>query len=141
MRKNNLWTVLGTALLVILAGLLVACSDTAGGTTKKTEPYTATADDTGRKTMTLTPKAVERLGIQVAEITDGTVPYAAVLYGLNGETYVYANTGENTYLREDITVDRIEGNTAILSDGPPDGTLVVTVGGSELYGIDTGVGK
>jgi hypothetical protein len=141
MRKNNLWTVLGTVLLVVLAGLLVACSDTAGGTHKTIEPYSATEDDSGRKTMTLTPEAVERLGIQVVEITDGTVPYAAILYGLNGETYVYTNTEENTYLREEVTVERIEGDTAILSDSPPDGTLVVTVGGSELYGIDTGVGK
>jgi hypothetical protein len=141
MRKNNLWTVLGTLLLVILAGLLVACSNTAGGTTKPVEPYTATEDDSGLKTMTLTEKAVERLNIQVVAIANDSVPYAAVLYGLNGETYVYTNPEPLTYVRADIVVDRIEGDAAILSDGPPEGTMVVTIGGSELYGIDTGVGK
>jgi len=44
------------------------------------------------------------------------------------------------FVRHAITVDRIEADRAVLSAGPPIGTLVVTVGVAELWGIETGVG-
>lgn len=69
------------------------------------------------------------------------VPYAAVIYGLNGEAWVYVSPEPLTYHREPVTIDYIEGDTAVLVDGPPVGTEVVTVGVAELYGTDTGVGK
>jgi hypothetical protein len=72
------------------------------------------------------------------------VPYSAVIYGLNGETWAYVrNPGEGslTFVRAPITVDHVEGGLAFLSDGPPVGTEVVTVGAALLYGADTGVGK
>jgi hypothetical protein len=89
------------------------------------------------------------LGVETAPIheeqMDGTerlvVPYAAVIYGLNGETWVYTNIEPLTFRRESITVDYIEGDMAVLLDGPPAGTEVVTVAVAELYGADTGVGQ
>lgn len=85
-------------------------------------------------------------------LTDGTggetadpgqvkvVPYAAVIYGLNGETWVYSNPEPLVYVREPITVDYIEGDLVVLSEGPPAGSAVVTVGGAELFGAESGVG-
>ena len=69
------------------------------------------------------------------------IPYSAVIYGLNGETWVYTNPEPLTFVRQPITVDHIEGGLAYLSDGPPLGSDVVMVGVAELYGADTGVGK
>jgi multidrug efflux pump subunit AcrA (membrane-fusion protein) len=69
------------------------------------------------------------------------IPYSAVIYGLNGETWTYINPEPLTFMRQPITVDRIEGGLAYLSDAPPVGTPVVTVGAQLLYGADTGVGK
>jgi hypothetical protein len=69
------------------------------------------------------------------------IPYSAVVYGLHGETWTYTNPEPLTYIRHPITVDHIEGGQAFLSDGPPAGTSVVTVGAQMLYGADTGVGK
>lgn len=69
------------------------------------------------------------------------IPYSAVIYGLNGETWAYINPEPLTYVRHPITVDYIEGGQAFLLDGPPLGTPVVTVGAALLYGADTGVGK
>ncbi|MGB3712968.1 MAG: hypothetical protein WA996_00915 [Candidatus Promineifilaceae bacterium] len=69
------------------------------------------------------------------------IPYSAVIYGLNGETWTYLNPAPLTYMRQPITVDYIEGGQAFLSDGPPVGSSIVTVGAQLLYGTDTGVGK
>ena len=69
------------------------------------------------------------------------VPYAAVIYGLKGETWVYTNPEPLVFVRQSVSVDYIEGDLAILSKGPSAGTAVVTVGGAELYGAETGVSK
>lgn len=69
------------------------------------------------------------------------VPYAAVIYGLQGETWVYTNPEPLVFVRESIAVDYIEGEQAVLLEGPPAGVAVVTVGGAELYGAETGVSK
>ena len=70
------------------------------------------------------------------------VPQSAVVYGLRGETWVYTLTETPlTYEQHPVTVDIMEGGMAVLSDGPPLGTEVVTVGAMELYGVETGLGK
>ena len=76
-----------------------------------------------------------------AGATQKVIPYAAVLYDADGKTWVYANPGPRTFLRAPITVDRIDGDDAFLSDGPPSGTAVVTVGAEELYGTEFGFKK
>ena len=69
------------------------------------------------------------------------IPYSAVIYDLTGDTWVYTSPEPLTFVRQPVTVDYIEGDTAVLVDGPDAGTLVATVGVAELYGADTGVGK
>jgi hypothetical protein len=102
----------------------------------------------GVSRLTLTAKAAERLGIRtkpvlagkIAGATRRVVPYSAVLYDAKGDTWVYANPEPLAYVRERVTVDYIEGDQAVLTDGPPAGTPVVTVGAAELYGTEFGVG-
>jgi len=97
----------------------------------------------------LTEKAAERLDIQTSAVRDElvngskrkVVPYAAVLYDLEGATWVYTNPAPLSFVRESITVDFIEGDRAVLKNGPSSGTEVVTVGVAELYGAETGVKK
>jgi hypothetical protein len=79
----------------------------------------------------ISAEAVERL----------VVPYAAVVYGLEGETWVYTNPEPLVFVREPIVVDYIEGDQAYLTEGPPTGTNIVTVGVAELFGTETGVSK
>jgi hypothetical protein len=98
--------------------------------------------------LTLTPKAVQRLGIKTTPLSETTVagkkrkviPYGAVLYDAEGKTSVYVSPAPNTYVREPITVDFIQGDRAVLVAGPAAGTAIVTVGAAELYGTETGVG-
>ena len=127
------------ALLVLL--LVNPSSETVEGTTGNGPAKVEAIEGTEFNRLTLTEKAAERLDIQVAEVADNTVPYAAVLYGLDGETFVYTNAEPLTYIRAPIVVDHIEGDLAVLVEGPPSGTPVVTVGGAELIGIEFGLGK
>ncbi len=137
------------ASLLLAATLLVAaCSSAAAGEGEETSgqgPATIEpieGSDLAR--VILTADAVERLDLLTAPVGDArgqysTIPYAAVFYGLTGETWTYTNPEPLVFVRAPIVVDRFEGEVALLSDGPPAGTLVVTQGVAELFGAETGV--
>jgi hypothetical protein len=127
--------------------LLAACSPSSGGAAKDPAVVVEKNATTGLSRLTLSARAAERLGIATASVVDDAVgggrtvvPYAAVIYDASGKTWAYANTDGLAFVRHPITVDRIEADRALLSAGPPTGTLVVTVGVAELWGIETGVG-
>ena len=138
-------------IVLILIGLsLAACGQTSTATAKKIPPATVEKiDGSDFNRVVLTEKAAQRLNIQTAAVGEEQVngaqrkviPYAAVVYGLKGETWAYTNPAPFTFVRELITVDYIEGDKVVLKDGPAAGTTVVTVGVAELYGTDTGIGK
>ena len=79
-----------------------------------------------------------RVELQMAGTEDKqkVVPYNAVYYDAKGAPWVYVNTAPLTYERQRITVSRVVGNVAVLSDGPALGTPVVTVGAALLYGTE-----
>jgi len=94
--------------------------------------------------VTLTEDAAKRLDIQTGtiheEMINGqmrrVIPYAAVLYDTEGNTWTYTNPEPLVYVRHRIAVDLIEGEMAVLSDGPGLGTSVVVVGAEELFGSE-----
>ena len=69
------------------------------------------------------------------------VPHSALIYDIYGETWVYIMTEPLKFLRFPVVVDYIKNGNVVLTEGPPVGTEVVTVGVPELHGTDTGVGK
>jgi len=69
------------------------------------------------------------------------VPYSTVLYDVHGNTWVYTNPEPLVFVRHKVDVDYIEGDVAVLEDGPPSGTKVVTVGAALLLGTELGFGK
>lgn len=98
--------------------------------------------------VTLTERASERIGIKTAHVEHNqiggaqrlVIPYAAVLYDATGQTWAYTNPESLIFVRHPVRVDYIDGELAILSDGPALGTTVVTSGAVELYGAEFGVG-
>lgn len=97
----------------------------------------------GLNRLTLTDKAVERLGVTTVKVTKGTgaalvIPYGSLVYDATGKTWVYTSPESRTYIRAAVTVDRITGNDVLLRSGPPVGTDVVTVGAAELFGAEFG---
>lgn len=147
MKRSQRWFLVA----MIFAGLqLVACTQATGGPSTKIEPaMVELIPGTKLNRVVLTERAAQRLDIQTTPLRDEQVkgaqrklvPYAALLYGLNGETWIYTSPAPLTYVREAITVDYIDGDTAVLLEGPPVDTAVVMVGVAELYGTDTGIGK
>jgi hypothetical protein len=149
MRHAKRWLAIVGMLVALLQ--LSACAqpsaEAAGGVEPATVEHVEGSKD-DRSRLTLTPRAVERLGIQtrpvlvgkVGNATRRVVPYGALLYDAKGDTWVYVNPAPLDYVREPVTVDHIEGDQAVLTDGPPEGTRVVSVGAAELYGTETGVG-
>lgn len=82
----------------------------------------------------------KQVGLQTAAVReDGegkVIPYAAVLYDAEGKAFTYTSPERLTFVREAIEVDRVEGDSAVLADGPPAGMGVVTVGAAEVYGTE-----
>ncbi|HYS18466.1 MAG TPA: hypothetical protein VET45_16195 [Candidatus Binatia bacterium] len=66
------------------------------------------------------------------------VPTSSMLYDAKGKTWVYTNPEPMVFVRHAITVDHIDGDRVVLSDGPAPGTVVVTVGAAELLGTEYG---
>jgi ABC-type Fe3+-hydroxamate transport system substrate-binding protein len=135
------------AVLMLACLLLAACaqSQPAADSEEEAQPATVEHLDGAEPTrVTLTEDAVQRLAIQTVAVHDTTVngsertviPYAAILYDTQGNTWTYINSEPLTYVRHPITVDEIEGDEAFLSDGPPAGSTVVTDGAAELYGAE-----
>jgi hypothetical protein len=69
-----------------------------------------------------------------------TVPYSALIYSPQGETWVYTSPQPRTFVRHKVEVDYIKGDIAVLNAGPPVGTVVVSVAAAELYGTELKVG-
>jgi hypothetical protein len=91
--------------------------------------------------VTLTAAAAERLGIKTAAVEQHganrtVIPYDAVLYDPNGNTFTYISPEPLVFVRHAIGVADITGDRALLSSGPPPGTAVVTVGSQELFGTE-----
>lgn len=140
--------------LVRLVGALIVVGFVAGACADDTgyvyvDP--ASVEEVGDElwAITLTERAAERTGIEFAAVAmhdvEGeerlVVPYSAVMYHYDGTTWSYTRAGDLTYVREQIDIDYIEGDTAVLHSGPPVGTEVVSVGAAELYGVEFGIGK
>lgn len=140
------------ALVVAVALSLPSCAKVEDSAAKKKEPVTVVRiAGTDLSRLVLDARAAERIGLRTAPVTmvpgaEGeaertTVPYGAVLYDAKGTTFVYTNPEPLVFVRQAVVVDVITGDTAVLTTGPSPSTSVVTVGGSELVGIEFGVGK
>ena len=97
----------------------------------------------------LTASAAARAGIKTEPVrqvaTPGSagqelaVPTSALVYDNDGATWVYTSTQPLTYVRQRVTVARIDGDVAVLQSGPAAGTQVASVGAAELLGAENGV--
>jgi hypothetical protein len=132
------------AVVVVTASVpLSACKEVAeessseGYTPAKLAPVKGTDDV---QLVTFTAEGARRVGLQMAPVrrrgTREVVPYAALLYDAEGRTFVYRRTRGLSFLRERVSVTRIDGAQVFLSRGPAAGTSVVTVGAAEVYGTE-----
>jgi multidrug efflux pump subunit AcrA (membrane-fusion protein) len=66
------------------------------------------------------------------------VPISAVVYDVEGGTWVYGVVGPHVYSRMRIEVRHVTGGLAVLARGPAPGTRVVSAGVAELFGTEFG---
>jgi hypothetical protein len=124
---------------------IASLADVTGGTTAR-----AIASLNGAKELTALHYAVDQADgftpgqrVRVELALSGAakrrvVPTSSVLYDAKGKTWVYTSPEPRVFVRHAITVDHIDGDRVVLSDGPAPGTAVVTVGAAELLGTEYG---
>jgi len=90
----------------------------------------------------------QRVGVDVPmiSVTEAmVVPTASILYDIYGGTWVYvqhAQSEDNSkFVRERVLLEWVEGDMAVISQGPIAGSNVVTDGAAELFGTEFGAGK
>lgn len=69
------------------------------------------------------------------------IPYSAVLYDPSGNSWTYTNPEPLVFVRHRIEVEYIEGDRAVLLQGPDTSTKVVTAGAAELFGVEQKFGQ
>lgn len=130
-------------LMILLATLgLAACGPKTTTTNKPASPsLLEDIEGSELKRVILTEKAAQRIGVETVEVDGTSVPYAAVIYDIEGGTWVYTNPSPLTFERAEILIDHIDGDTAFLAERLETDAPVVTVGVMEIYGAETGVSK
>jgi hypothetical protein len=154
MHRRGHWLL---AALVVAAAALAGCGvagSNAQAGTREAPVRVVPIQGTDLNTVILTADAARRLGIATEPVQAlpptaaspdpaaagmTSMPTSALVYDKNGATWAYATTAPLTYVRQAVTVARIDGGVVVMQSGPPAGTPVVTVGAAELLGAEYGV--
>jgi hypothetical protein len=149
--------------VLAVAALTAACAQSPGGAkVAKIEPVRVEKiEGTKLSRVSLTDRAAQRLAIATVPFQQAmvvpkrpagpagkpesggvprkVVPYSAVIYDVEGTAWTYISAGPLTFVRHPIKVDYVDGDLAVLVDGPPPGSSVVAVGAAELFGAELGL--
>jgi len=147
MRYNNRWLV---AVLVIAGLQITACQKHSEMHEVEHPAEIVKIEGSDLSRVILTEKAIERLDLKTDQVRESrvtgsassrmVVPYSSLIYDINGQTWVYTSPEPRTFVRHKVDVDFVEGDLAVLNDGPPVGTVVASVGVAELYGAEFKIG-
>ena len=134
------------SLVLIAAGAaLSACGEASSGYDYETASHHEPAKlepikGTDVQRVIFDAEGAKRAGIQTAAVRQNgqetVMPYSAVIYTPEGNAYAYTAPEPLTFVRQEIEIDRIDGDSVMLSDGPSAGTEVVTVGTALVYGTE-----
>lgn len=89
-------------------------------------------------------RAGQRVSVELPLRESGdalVVPRAAVLYDVHGGSWVYVESSPRMFTRRRVEVRWMDDAGAVLARGPAAGTVVVTDGAAELFGVEFGAGK
>jgi hypothetical protein len=148
--KINRWIIVAAA-VTACAGL-PACGQANLSALSASEQPVAKVEPiagTSFSKVTLSVDAEKRIGLRTDTVRNAAVkgvqrkvaPYAAVVYLAKGDTYAYSSPVPHEFVRVPLTIDFIDGDLAVLAEGPLAGTAVATVGVPELLGTEFKVGK
>ena len=148
MNRLDRWFAIG---MIAALPQMSGCDKPAGAAAEHEHPATVEKiDGSELSRVTLTEHAIQRLDVQTAATTEEesprtkssqmAVPYSALLYDPQGNTWVYTSPQPRTFVREKVEVDYIQNDVVYLKSGPAPGTNIATVGVAELYGTEFTVG-
>jgi hypothetical protein len=131
--------------LLVLLPVALAAAGCGGGSGDEESPSPAVIEHvkgSNAERVRLTAEAARRIGVRTAVVrragSDLVIPYAALLYDPDGNTWAYVNSKPLVFQRQNVKVASIDGNTVLLSKGPSVGAKVVTEGATEIWGVEYG---
>jgi hypothetical protein len=133
--------------LLVLLPVALAASGCGGGSGDDESPSPAVIEHvkgSNAERVRLTAEAARRIGVRTAVVrragsgSDLVIPYAALLYDPDGNTWAYTNPKPLVFERQNVKVASIDGDTVLLVKGPSAGTRVVTEGATEIWGVEYG---
>ena len=86
----------------------------------------------------------QKVGVLLTKLGSGNrivVPWSAIMYDINGGSWVYLKTARYTYSRMRVEVSSVIDGLAVLTRGINKGDEIVTSGATELFGTEFGGGK
>ena len=114
-------------------------------------PPTATAACHRRSIFTIklpirqgTLRPGQRVSVQLPLVGNSeqrVIPWSAVVQDINGGYWIYEKTGEHKFARRRVQVKQVVDSWAVLEQGPPVGTTIVTTGAAEVFGTEFWVQK
>jgi hypothetical protein len=145
MKRLPGWTLVA---LLVLGLVIAACGRAPASTSTGEKPARLEKLGGGQPArVILTETGAKRIGLQTTAVRESaaaqqtSIPYSAVLYDNQGKSWAYTNPETLVFVRQPVTIVRVDGDQAILSVGPPLGASVVTIGAAELYGAETEFAK
>ena len=133
--------------LLVVLPLAFAAAGCGGGSGEQESPSPAViehAKGSNAERVRLTAEAARRIGVRTAVVRragggpDIVIPYGALLYDPDGNTWAYTSPKPLVFQRQNVKVASIDGNTVLLSKGPSAGAKVVTEGATEIWGVEYG---
>jgi hypothetical protein len=129
----------GLALLLVALGVS-ACAEVPSNLVEEQPYQLEPIEGTDLQRVKLSDDTAARIDLQTATVRPagrGTaVPHTALIYNPDGDVFVYTRPEPQTYVRAPVKVRHVEAAEALLSDGPPAGTVVVTAGAAELLATE-----
>jgi hypothetical protein len=140
-RRPTRARLLASGLVVIAAGLTVSACAEVESNVREVYPYSVKpikGSDVQRVTMVDETAAL--LPVETTAVSRAgkrkVVPHEALIYNPDGDSFVYTKPKAETYVRAPVKVVRVDGEEAVLSDGPPADTTIVTTGAAELLATE-----
>jgi hypothetical protein len=125
--RKSVTTTRSVLLTFVVAACLFGCTPAEEAGDDESPATLVPVQGTDRFQVTLTERAEQRLDVKTdlvraaARTADSgsavteTIPYAAVVYDSEGVAWTYVSPKPHTFVRAQVTVDRIEGDTAMLT--------------------------
>ena len=148
MKHSNRWL---AASMLAVSLQLTACQQRSSDAHQADHPVEVEAiKGLNGNRVTMTERAIERIALKTDKVREQqvsrppsprrVVPHSALIYDPKGETWVYTSPQPRTFIKHKVDVAYVERGWAVLNDGPPTGTVVVSSATVEVYGADSGVG-